>query len=120
MNYEIPVGRDRRFGTGMNAWADGIAGGWSVNLTGRVSNGAVLDFGNVRLVGMTLQDLQNAIEYRIDTTTTPAKVYNLPQDIIDNTVKAFSTGVNRLCRGRAHRPLLRARQRPGLHSDRTR
>jgi len=26
-------------------------------------------------------------------TTTPARVYNLPQDIIDNTVKAFSVNV---------------------------
>ena len=93
--YDLPIGRGRRFGTDINAWLDGVVGGWSVNLTGKVQSGQVLDFGNVRLVGMTLDDLQNAIQYRIDTTTVPGstRVYNLPQDVIDNTVKAFSFNV---------------------------
>jgi hypothetical protein len=91
-SYDLPFGRGRRYGTNMSKLADDFAGGWSVNLTGKVQSGAVLDFGNVRLVGMTLQDLQNSIQYRFDTTSTPGvtKVYNMPQDIIDNTVKAFS------------------------------
>jgi hypothetical protein len=40
------------------------------------SGGRLLDFGNVRLIGMTPDELRNA--------------YMLPQDIIDNTIKAYS------------------------------
>ncbi len=93
--YDLPVGRGRRVGTDMNPWLDGVVGGWSFNLTGKVQSGQVLDFGNVRLVGMTLDDLQKSIQYRFDTTSVPGsvRVYNLPQDIIDNTTKAFSSNV---------------------------
>jgi hypothetical protein len=99
-SYDIPYGRGKRFGTDMGLLMDNIVGGWSVNLTGKVQSGQVLDFGNVRLMGMSGKDLRKAIKYRIEPRTvnpdgsvTPTKVYNLPQDIIDNTVKAFSIGV---------------------------
>jgi hypothetical protein len=87
--YEIPVGQGKRFGTSMNGWLDGAVGGWSLNLTGRVQSGTVLNFGNVRVEGMSIEDLQEAFKIRIDPAT--KIVYTLPQDIIDNTIKAFST-----------------------------
>jgi hypothetical protein len=93
-SWDIPFGHGQRWGSDVNGWVDGVAGGWSVNLTGKVTSGQVLNFGNVRLVGMSLKDLQDSIQYRIDRSTTPLRVYNLPQDIIDNTVKAFSVNVN--------------------------
>jgi hypothetical protein len=87
--YELPFGRGRRFGGDMNSWLDGIAGGWAFNLTGRVQSGNTLNFGNVRLEGMTLEELQKAFKIRVDPAT--KIVYTLPQDIIDNTIRAFST-----------------------------
>jgi hypothetical protein len=93
-NFDVPFGRGKRFGADANAWLDGVAGGWSVNLTGRVQSGQVLDFGNVRLVGMTVKDLQKAINYRFDRSVTPMRVYDLPADIIENTSKAFNVDVN--------------------------
>lgn len=48
----------------------------------------MLDFGNVRLVGMSEKDLQDAFELRFDDAG--RVIYNLPQDIIDNTVKAYN------------------------------
>jgi hypothetical protein len=76
---------------------EGLAGGWSLNVTGKVTSGRILSFGNVRLYGMTVDELQREIKYRIvpasvnaDGPTTPVRVYNLPEDIIDNTIKAFS------------------------------
>ena len=87
--YELPFGRGRQFGTDMDAWLDGIAGGWALNLTGRVQTGNTLNFGNVRLEGMSLDELRKAFKIRIDPTT--KIVYTLPQDIIDNTIRAFST-----------------------------
>jgi hypothetical protein len=87
--YDLPFGRGRQYGADMNAWLDGVAGGWSLNLTGRVQSGSVLNFGNVRVVGMSLDQLRDAFKIRIDPST--KIVYSLPQDIIDNTIKAFST-----------------------------
>jgi len=95
--YDVPFGRGRRFGADAGAWLEGIAGGWSVNMTGKVTSGRILSFGNVRLEGMTIDELRRSIEYRIVPASadgsTPVRVYNLPQDIIDNTVKAFSVNV---------------------------
>ncbi len=48
----------------------------------------MLDFGNVRLVGMSAEDLQKAFKLRFDDAG--KLIYMLPQDIIDNTVRAFS------------------------------
>jgi hypothetical protein len=98
-SYEVPFGHHTTGASG-GAWPR-LAGGWSVNLTGKITSGAVLNFGNVRLVGMSLDDLQRSIKYRIepavvnaDGTTTPARVYNLPDDIIVNTTRAFSVNVS--------------------------
>jgi hypothetical protein len=98
--YEVPFGRGRRSGANAGRWLEGLAGGWAVNLTGKVTSGRILSFGNVRLYGMTPEELQREIKYRIvpagvnaDGTKTPLRVYNLPQDIIDNTIKAFSVNV---------------------------
>jgi hypothetical protein len=48
----------------------------------------MLDFGNVRLVGMSADELSDAFDLRFDHGG--RVVYNLPQDIIDNTVKAWN------------------------------
>jgi hypothetical protein len=48
----------------------------------------MLSFGNVRLVGMTDADLQDVYKIRKDDQN--RIVYILPQDIVDNTIKAFS------------------------------
>jgi hypothetical protein len=92
-SWELPIGRDRRFGTNMNPWLDGLVGGWEFDGVGRVQSGAVLDFGNVNLVGMTLDELRSAykVQFRANPLTGLRTVYMLPQDIIDNTILAFST-----------------------------
>jgi hypothetical protein len=53
----------------------------------------ILSFGNVRLVGMTDKDLQKVykIEERNDPSSGKQLLLILPQDIIDNTIEAFST-----------------------------
>ena len=88
-NYELPFGRGKRFASNANAWVDGFAGNWSLNMTGRVQSGSILNFGNVRVVGMSIDELQDAFKIRIDPAT--RIVYTLPQEIIDNTIRAFST-----------------------------
>jgi hypothetical protein len=48
-----------------------------------------LDFGNVRLVGMTRDEFLDAYGVYFDDAN--KLIYNLPKDVIDNTIKAFST-----------------------------
>ena len=87
----MPVGRGRRFGGDMNPWLNGLLGNWMVNLAGRVQwRDADADQRAARR-----DDRERAAggvqvphrERRTGTTT----VYTLPQDIIDNTIRAFST-----------------------------
>jgi hypothetical protein len=47
-----------------------------------------VDFGNVRLVGMSENDVQKMFKLRFDDEG--KAVWMLPQDVIDNTIKAFS------------------------------
>ena len=90
-DWQIPVGRDHRFGRDMNPILNGIIGGWSINGVGRVQ-ARTLDFGEVRLVGMTKSDLQNMWKfYKIQNESTgQTEVWMLPQDVILNTRRAFS------------------------------
>jgi hypothetical protein len=86
--YEIPYGRGKRFGTNINGLLDGFLGGWVWSGTTRLQSGDLIDLGNVRIVGMSEKEARNAFHLRkIDDRT----VLSWPQDIIDNTVKAFST-----------------------------
>jgi len=91
--YDLPFGRGKRFASGANGLVDRIIGGWSFQGVARLQSGRMLDFGNVRLIGMTADDLRNSFQIR--KVTDPQNqyrtlVYMLPQDIIDNTIKAFS------------------------------
>jgi hypothetical protein len=91
--YELPFGRARRYGGNVNGFVDRLIGGWEFDGGGRVQSGLILSFGNVKLVGMSQKDLQNVykIEERKDPSTGKQLLFILPQDIIDNTIKAFST-----------------------------
>jgi hypothetical protein len=91
--YELPFGRGKRWGSDVNGAVDRIIGGWSFQGVARLQSGRMLDFGNVRMVGMNADDLQKS--FKIRKVTDPANqyrtlVYILPQDIIDNTIKAYS------------------------------
>lgn len=88
VNYDVPIGRGKRFGTNMPGWANAAAGGWQLNLTGRIENGRLINIGDVQLVGMTLDDLQHAFRYYRNPAD--GRWYDLPQDIIANTAKAFA------------------------------
>jgi hypothetical protein len=90
-DWSIPVGRGQRFGGNMNPFLDGILGGWSFNGVGRVQARTV-DFGNVRLVGMTIDELTDMYKFdvRVNPDTGLRSVYMLPDDVILNTRRAFS------------------------------
>jgi hypothetical protein len=87
-SYEIPVGRGRHFGSNMNPWLDGVVGNWQFSMAGRWQI-RTLSASNVRLVGMTIDELQQEYFFRFDPATRAATM--LPEDIILNTRRAFST-----------------------------
>jgi Carboxypeptidase regulatory-like domain len=93
--YELPFGEGRRFGAGSGPWVNRLIGGWFFDGIARIQSGRLLDFGNVRLVGMTKDEFQKAVKLRFDNST-GGGIYMLPQDIIDNTVKAFSVSATSL------------------------
>ena len=94
--YELPFGNGRHFLGSSNGWVDRLVGGWEFDGIARIQSGSMVDFGNVRLVGMSMDDLRKAYkiyEYAatgLNSTALP-NIYLLPQDILENTVKAFST-----------------------------
>jgi hypothetical protein len=86
--YEIPFGQGRRFGTNIGSWMDRLVGGWQIAGTARVQTGQLFDLGNVRIVGMSEEEARKAFEFR---RVSPTEMYMWPDDIIDNTIKAFET-----------------------------
>jgi hypothetical protein len=48
----------------------------------------MLDFGNVRLIGMTKEELQDSFRLRFDDAG--KAIYMLPEDIYENTLRAHS------------------------------
>ena len=72
--------------------ANAFVGGWSVTGVGRIQT-TVQDLGNVNLVGMSVKDLQKVYKfYRNPNPSTGIdEITMLPDDIILNTRRAFST-----------------------------
>jgi hypothetical protein len=87
-NWDLPIGRGKRFGTDFNPWLEGILGNWTFNLIGRVQAGRVLTVTGARLVGMSQDELQDMYKIRIKEDGT---VFMLPDDVILNTRRAYSS-----------------------------
>ena len=102
--YELPFGAGRRYGSGMSGWMDRIVGGWQIRGTFRVQTGALIDLGNVRVVGMSMEEAQDAFKFR---QVSDSEMYMWPDDIIDNTIKAYSRDLNGFTRGTPTGRLLR-------------
>ena len=91
-DWKLPFGRGERFGSNANSVVNGLIGGWQFDGVSR-HQARTVNFGNVRLVGMTLTDVQTLykVDIRVDPTTGLRTVYTMPDDIILNTRRAFST-----------------------------
>jgi hypothetical protein len=94
--FELPFGNGRRFLGTSSGWVDRLVGGWEIDGIARIQSGRMSDLGNVRLVGMSVKDLQEAYKIHQYAATglnpnAPVNIYMFPQDILENTVRAFST-----------------------------
>jgi hypothetical protein len=99
--YDLPFGNGRKYLASSHWLADFVLGGWTLTPTVRWQSGSPILMENVQLVGMTAEELQNAIGVYFNTTVTQpngatsvANVTYLPSDIIDNTIRAFTTTGN--------------------------
>jgi hypothetical protein len=86
--YDLPFGQGRRFGGNVNGFVNRLIGDWSIGAVGRIQSGRLVDLGNVRLVGMTADDVRGFYKIRFDDAG--KKIWMLPQDVIDNTIRAFN------------------------------
>jgi len=84
--YELPFGKGKSFGSGVGRLGELAIGGWEFHGTARIQTGSPNNFGNVLLVGMSRNDLQEALKVRKEANA----VFYLPQDIVDNTIRAFN------------------------------
>ena len=87
--YELPIGSGKMLLGKSGGLLNQLIGGWEFHGSGRVQSGQLYNFGSVNLVGMTMKDLQKAYRLRFDDAKRIA--FLLPQDIIENTIKAFNT-----------------------------
>jgi hypothetical protein len=93
--YELPFGRGQFLARNVSGVLDKLVSGWAWHGTARIQTGAPHDLGNVRLIGMTLKDLQKAMKVRKEANF----VFYLPQDIIDNTIKANNADATNITTG---------------------
>jgi len=71
--YQLPFGKGRRFVGGANGLLDRIIGGWSYQGLARFQSGRPLDLGNVRMFGMTADEVRDA--YKLRMVTDPQNKY---------------------------------------------
>jgi hypothetical protein len=86
--YDLPFGRGRSLLSNTGALLDLLAGGWSFDGISTIQTGRLVNLGNVRLVGMTRKDVEQMYKLRFNDAA--RVVYMLPQDVVDETIKAFS------------------------------
>jgi hypothetical protein len=91
--YEVPVGRGKRFGANWNRWLDGVLGGWEFSGAGRAQT-PTFRLTNTNIVGMSFdeaQDLFRQLRFTTDEETGAPVIFNMPTDVIENTILAFDT-----------------------------
>jgi hypothetical protein len=89
--WDLPFGQGRKFLNTAGPVLDRIVGGWNFSGNVRIQSGRLLDFGNVRMVGFNEKDLQKMYKIRKDAN---GKVWLLPEALINETVKAYSTSAS--------------------------
>jgi hypothetical protein len=89
--YELPVGKGRWLLGDSGRWMDLLVGGWGINGNIRIQSGTPFQIGNVQLVGMSRDELQDAVGVYKEAD---GFVYSLPADIRLNTYRANNLAMN--------------------------
>ncbi|MGD9628377.1 MAG: carboxypeptidase regulatory-like domain-containing protein [Pyrinomonadaceae bacterium] len=92
--YDLPFGRGKQFFSSANGFVNALVGGFTILPVIRWQSGSPISFGNVQLVGMDKKELQKMIGvYKNSVIDGVQVVTYLPEDIINNTRKAFNISV---------------------------
>ena len=93
--WDLPFGRGRRFLASSHWLADTILGGWTLTPIVRWQSGSPILMENINLVGMTGEELQDAVGVYFNQTINGVNVpvSFLPADIIENTIRANTLAV---------------------------
>jgi hypothetical protein len=86
--YDLPFGQGRRFLGNSNGFVERLVGGWQVGFNLKIQSGQLVDVGGVRLVGWNESDVQKAFKLRFADDA--QQIFMFPEDVIDNTIRAFS------------------------------
>lgn len=88
--WDLPFGKGRKFLSSSHWATDALLGGWTLTPIARWQSGSPIMMENIQLVGMTGEELQDAVgiyhNQVINGVTVPVSF--LPKDIIENTIKA--------------------------------
>ena len=88
-DYELPIGRGRRFGGDMNPVLDMIVGNWQFSGNALVKQDRYRMVG-VKPEGMSVADVQDEFKIRIEKNAAGnTVVFSFPEDIRLNTYRAF-------------------------------
>ena len=86
--YDLPFGPGRALFSNAKGPIGKALEGWAFQGTARIQSGSPFNINNVRLVGITRKELQDSLKVRFNDAAGIA--YYLPQDIVDNTIRAFN------------------------------
>jgi hypothetical protein len=100
--YDLPFGRGRKWGSGTGDAMNRLIGDWSIMGLVRWQSGRMVDYGNVRLVGMTKEDV--AEMHKLRKSGDPNNPYRtlvwmLPEDVINATVQAYNVSATGYTQG---------------------
>ncbi len=89
--YELPFGQGKKWGSGAGGFLNAIIGGWGFDGVMRFQSGEKFNFGGITLVGMNAKDLQDMFNfYRQKDANGVERVYMFPEDVIKQSIIAFS------------------------------
>jgi hypothetical protein len=102
--YDMPFGQGRRFFADAGPMMDRLIGGWQISGTARIQSGQLLDLGNVRVFGMTEDEVASLFRLRrvpadFATAGQSEFYYTWPEEVILETIKAYSRDINGYTQG---------------------
>ncbi|HEY0873484.1 MAG TPA: TonB-dependent receptor [Vicinamibacterales bacterium] len=87
--YDLPFGQGRRFLGGAGPVLERLVGGWQIGFNTRIQTGRLTEISGVKLVGWTEDEVRDAYKIRFEDDN--KLIFMWPEDVITNTIRAFST-----------------------------
>jgi hypothetical protein len=90
--FELPFGQGKKFGAGATGVVERLIGGWELDGILRWQSGPKFNFGGLRLVGMTENELQDMFKFYHRTGADGVeRIFMFPEDVITNSIIALNS-----------------------------